>query len=271
MVGSHYFATTGTRLWQGRDFAERDRKGSQPVAIVNQAFAQWAWPSGSPLGKCIQRVRTCYTVIGVAANAKYARLDEQQQKALFVSLAQVPEQRHHLLIRTTTADPNAAIPAVRRALQQLAPNLPYIEVQSLTDMLRPVFQPRRLGASMFSMFGLLALLLAAVGLYGVVSYTVTQRTREMGVRIALGAQSSDVMRLVVWQGALLTIIGLTLGIGGALAASHLITHLLFGVSATDPITFAGVCVVLAAVALLASYLPARRAMRVDPVIALRAE
>jgi putative ABC transport system permease protein len=150
-------------------------------------------------------------------------------------------------------------------------NLPYPEIKTFDDMLRPQLQPRRLGAAMFSVFGLLALVLAAVGLYGVVSYAVAQRTHEVGIRMALGARSEHVVRLVVRQGALLTLIGLVLGIAGALGATHLITHLLFGVSAADPVTFAGVCLILAAVAALASYLPARRATRVDPMIALRAE
>jgi len=211
-------------------------------------------------------------VVGVAKNAKYATIEENQREAFFVPVAQSHWARTSgaLLIRTA-GDPSAAVAAVRRTLLEMRSNLPYPEVKTLEDIMRPELQPRRLGAAMFGVFGLLALVLAAIGLYGVVSYAVTQRTREVGIRMALGAQQVHVVSLVVRQGALLTLVGLVIGIAAALGAARLITHLLFGVSATDPITFVGVAVVLAAVAALASYLPARRATKVDPIIALRAE
>jgi ABC-type antimicrobial peptide transport system permease subunit len=160
---------------------------------------------------------------------------------------------------------------VRAALNELAPNLPYIELKTMRDILRPVLQPHELGAAMFGVFGMLALLLATIGLYGVIAYGVTQRTHEMGIRIALGAGARDVVALVVRQGVMLTIVGLAIGIVAALLASRFVTHLLFGVSGVDSLTVAGVLLLLAAAATLASWIPARRASRVDPMIALRSE
>jgi putative ABC transport system permease protein len=241
------------------------------VSIVNEAFATREFPNENPIGKCIDVDDTCFVVVGVVADAKYGQITESRRAAYFVPLAQAPWRDIGTLLIHTAGDPSAVIPSVRRALQELGSNLPYPELKTMEDVLRPQLQPRRLGAAMFGVFGLLALVLAAVGLYGVVSYAVAQRTHEVGIRMALGAQSRHVVRLVVRQGAVLTLLGLAIGIAGALGAARLITHLLFGVSATDPVTFAGVCVVLAAVAALASYLPARRATRVDPIIALRAE
>ncbi|HET7565978.1 MAG TPA: FtsX-like permease family protein, partial [Gemmatimonadaceae bacterium] len=270
--GPAYFATIGTRILQGRDFSAADREGSLPVAIVNEAFANKYWPGESPIGKCISDLKICHVVVGVAANAKYVSITEQPREVFFIPVAQSDWARTGgaLLIRTT-GDPSAVITSVRRTLLAMRSNLPYPEVKTLEDIMRPELQPRRLGAAMIGVFGLLALVLAAIGLYGVISYAVTQRTREVGIRMALGAQQVHVVSLVVRQGALLTLVGLVIGIAAALGAARLITHLLFGVSATDPITFVGVAVLLAAVAALASYLPARRATRVDPMIALRAE
>ncbi|HEX5438887.1 MAG TPA: ABC transporter permease [Gemmatimonadaceae bacterium] len=273
-VGPRYFATVGTPILSGRDFSGQDRPGSAPVVIVNQAFAQQEWPGASALGRCIdigwKTDLTCYRVVGVAANAKYVNLEEQQRSAFFLDLAQNPAASRSLLIRTA-GDPADVTASVRRALTDLEPNLPYIHLETLTDVLRPELQPRRLGASMFGAFGLLALVLAAVGLYGVIAYSVERRTHELGVRMALGARPRDVLRLVVRQGMLLTLAGLVIGIAGALGAARLVAHLLFGVGAVDPLTFAGVAILFAAVAALASVIPAYRATRVDPTIALRTE
>lgn len=274
-AGTGYFSAVGTPLLQGREFQASDRDGSEPVAIVNESFAKHYWPSTSPIGKCIEigdagKAR-CSTVVGVVADAKYIMLEEDPRPVFFVPLAQWSgDQDRYILVRTA-GDPAAAIPNVRATLQRLAANLPYLNIQTMSDVLRPQLQPRRLGAAMFGAFGILALALAAIGLYGVIAYAVAQRTHEVGIRLALGAQPSQVLRLVVRQGVLLTVVGLAIGIVGALAGARLIAHFLFGVSATDPITFAGVCVALGAVAALASYIPARRAARVDPINALRVD
>ena len=269
-VGPDYFTVIGTPILRGRDFTALDRQGGQPVAIVNEAFAKRNWPGESPIGKCIDIGKSCHIVVGVAANAKYGNINESQRLAFFIPLDTKLGYQGSFLLRTA-GDPAAVIPSVRRALLEMGGNLPYPEIQTFEQIMRPELQPRRLGAAMFGVFGLLALVLAAIGLYGVVSYAVEQRTHEVGVRMALGAQARQVRVLVVRQGALLTLIGLTIGVVGALAAARVITHLLFGVTATDPVTFAAVVVTLAVVAFVASWLPARRATKVDPIIALRSE
>ncbi len=285
-VGSDYFNTIGTPLIEGRDFSEADRSGSQPVAIVNEALARREWRRRSPLGSCIRlSADACFTIIGVVANAQYVRLGEDQRLALFVPFTQMAlafpansrapmvasEMAHLTLLVRAARDPATVIAAAREALQQLAPSLPYLRVEPLTDMLRLEIQPRRLGARMFSVFGGLALVLAVIGVYGVVSYTVQRRTREMGMRIALGAAPHQVLGLVVRQGAWLILCGLALGIAGGLAVGRLVAHLLFGVSTMDPITIGSACALLGGAGLVAAYVPARRAMRVDPVDALRVE
>jgi predicted permease len=275
VVGSGYFGAVGTPVLQGRDFAPSDRGGGQPVAIVNQRFAKHYWPSGSPIGQCIDigdaEDAKCHTVVGVVADARYVQIEEEGRPAFFLPITQMSGNQDRYILVRTSGNPAAAIPDVRATLQRLAANLPYVNIQTMSDVLRPQLQPRRLGAAMFGAFGILALTLAAIGLYGVISYAVAQRTREVGIRLALGAQPAQVLGLVVRQGAVLTGVGLVIGIVGALAGARLIAHFLFGVSATDPITFVGVCVVLGAVAALASYIPARRAARVDPMVALRSE
>lgn len=274
-AGSGYFGAIGTPLLQGRDFLPGDREGSQQVAIVNESFAKHYWPSADPIGKCIETgdgdSAECHTVVGVAADGKYMELEEDPRPVFFLPIAQWSGSHDRYILVRTSGDPAAAIPNVRAALQRLAANLPYLNIQTMSDVLRPQLQPRRLGAAMFGAFGILALALAAIGLFGVISYAVTQRTHEVGIRLALGAQPAQVLRLVVLQGVVLTSIGLVIGIVSALVGARLITHFLFGVTATDPVTFVGVCVALSAVAALASYFPARRAARVDPLMALRSE
>jgi len=272
--GPDYLGTVGTPLLEGRDFTTRDRPGAPPAIIVNEAFAKREWPHASALGQCVKigsaTDGTCYTVVGVAAEAKYANLEERGRAAFFTPIARDLSMKRQLLIRTT-GDPSTIIPAVRKALVGIEPNLPYLDLQTLTDLLRPELQPRRLGASMFGAFGLMALLLTAIGLYGVVSFAVAQRTREVGLRMALGAQRRSVLLLVLRHGIRLTAVGLLIGIAGAVGGARLISHLLYGVTPADAGTFAGVALVLAATAVVATLIPARRATRVDPVVALRSE
>jgi predicted permease len=277
MVGSHFFSTMGIPLRAGRDFTDGDRLGSMPVAIVDETFARREWPGKSALGECIElgnrKQPTCYTVVGISANANLVSLEVQDFPEFFLPIAQYPgsSTRYQAFLIRTAGTPTHMTSAVRAALNELQPNLPYIELQTLPDILRPILQPRRLGASIFAVFGALALLLAAIGLYGVIAYGVAQRTHEMGIRLALGARPRDVVRLVVRQGVVLSVAGLVIGIAGALVAARLLKSLLFGVSTLDPATFAGVVLLLAAAATLASWIPARRATQVDPMVALRSE
>ncbi len=271
-VGPRYFTAVGTPVIAGRGFTRQDNDGP-PVVVVNRAFAEYEWPGQSALGHCVDmgwKDIKCYRVVGVVSNARYVRLEDPPHRAFFLPVGRNSSWSRVLLIRAGD-DPAKLVPAVRQSLVHLDPKLPYVELNPLTDLLLPQLQPRRLGASMFGAFGLLALLLAAVGLYGVVSYSVAQRTHELGVRMALGANRGQVLRMVVGQGAKLALAGLAIGAGAAFAATRFVTHLLYGVSATDSVTFVGVVVVLGATAGLASFIPARRATRVDPQVALRGE
>ncbi|HWG52600.1 MAG TPA: FtsX-like permease family protein, partial [Gemmatimonadaceae bacterium] len=277
MVGSHFFSTMGIPIRAGRDFSDADRGGAMKVAIVDESFARREWPGGNALGKCIElgnrKAPQCYTVVGIAANANLVSLETQRFPEYFIPLAQYPGSlaRYQAFLIRTSGNPSRMMSAIRNALDEMEPNLPYVELRTMADILRPELQPRRLGASLFAVFGVLALVLAGIGLYGVIAFAVAQRTHEMGIRLALGARPRDVVSLVVRQSVLLTLAGLVIGIAGALAAAKLVTDLLFGVKPVDPVTLAGVVLLLAAATTLASWLPARRATRVDPMVALRSE
>ncbi|HEX6806371.1 MAG TPA: ABC transporter permease [Gemmatimonadaceae bacterium] len=273
-AGADYFATIGTPLVAGRDFTTADVETNARVVIVNQAFATRMWPGKTALGHCVDMQDAdnkwvCYSVVGVAANAKYSNIVETQRQSYWKPVT--PSMGSMNILVRTTGDPAAAVTNIRRALSSLVPGLPYIEVKPYTELLRPQLQSRLLGASMFSVFGLLALVLAAIGLYGLMSYLVGQRTRELGLRMALGAQRRDVLAMVLRRALALTLGGLAIGLVGALASARLITHLLYQVSAADPSSLIGVVIVLVATALVAAWLPAHRASRVDPMVALRSE
>jgi len=272
--GADYFATLGTPIIAGRDFTAADVESNARVVIVNQAFATRMWPGKTALGHCVDMQDennkwVCYSVVGVAANAKYSSIVETQRQSYWTP-ATARNGSMNILVRTS-GEPGAAVTSIRRALSSLAPGLPYIEVKPFTEVLRPQLEPRLLGASMFSVFGLLALVLAAIGLYGLMSYLVGQRTRELGLRMALGAQRRDVLAMVLRRALALTLGGLAIGLVGALASARLIAHLLYQVGAADPSSLVGVTAVLVATALGAAWLPAFRASRVDPMVALRAE
>ena len=222
------------------------------------------------VGKRIVRGRQFAEVVGVVRNSKEKGLTADPRPALYVPLLQnyFPELTLHL--RTATPS-QTLLAAVRREAQLLDPTLPVYNLQTLAQQKDGALYAERLAAALLTLFGLLALSLAAVGIYGVLSYAVTERTREMGVRLALGARPRDLLKLVVGQGMMLTLIGLVIGVGASFALTRLIAKLLFGVSATDPLTFIVIPLLLAGVALLACWIPARRATRVDPSAALRYE
>lgn len=272
-VSPGYFQAIGTPLIRGRDFNERDDEKSPPVAIINETFARRFWPGEDPLGKRFRLGRgeeTTLQVIGVVADGKYAGLNESPQPYVCRPLAQAYSGAITLIVRSDT-DPHKQLAAVRSELQQLDPYLPLSSSKLLEERLAMPLLPVRVAAAVLSSFGLLALALAAIGIYGVMSYAVSRRTREIGVRVALGAQSSDILRLILWQGMVPPLVGVAIGILAALGLTQLIRSLLFGVSSADPLTYAGVVAMLSFVAALACYIPARRAAMVDPMVALRDE
>ncbi|HKQ93278.1 MAG TPA: ABC transporter permease [Blastocatellia bacterium] len=263
----------GTRLIQGRDFTEQDAESKKDVALVNETFARRFWSGQSALGKRFSNAGSggpWIEVVGVIQDGKYFSLNEEATPFVYTNM--LPSIGGSVtLVARTTGEPQSAIAAIRREFQQLDATLPLYNVRTMAEhMAIPLF-PARVAATLLIGFGLLALTLAAVGIFGVMSYAVTQRTREIGIRIALGAQVGGILKLVVGQGLKLTALGLIIGLAVAFAGTRSISGFLYGVSALDVVTFAGVSLLLALVALLACYIPARRATRVDPMVALRRE
>lgn len=251
-----------------------DRAGSTRVALVGESMARRLWPGGDPLGHCllIGDSKECTEVVGVVADVKRNEVTEEAASQYYVPMGQWPDANAVTALYVRTAvTPDQLAAAVRREMQAAAPGLPYADVRSFEDVIAPQLRPWRVGATMFSLFGALALTLAAVGLYGVLAYTVSQRTHEVGVRIALGAEGADILRLVIGQGLKVVALGVAIGTAGALAAGRLIRSLLYGVSPGDPFVLVAVTGVLLAVAAFASYWPARQATKVDPMVALRYE
>ena len=275
-VTADYFRTMGTRLVRGRAFGAEDRAGAPLVAVVNETMARALWPGADALGRCVQlgdsTSAPCATVVGVAEDVKWNAVRDADVMQLYVPLAQdlARDPFRALLVRPAGA-PEAVAAAVRRELLAVAPNLTSVTVQPLQAAVDPSLRSWRLGATMFVAFGGLALLLAAVGLYSVLAFSVAARSHEMGVRIALGAHARDVLRLVVGEGVRVAAVGVAIGLVVVLAAGRLVESLLFETSPRDPLVLGGVAVVLVVVATAASLLPGLRATRADPNVALRAE
>lgn len=273
VVGPKYFDTMGTPLLRGRDFTESDRKGAPGVVVLNETLASTLWPGDDALGKRVSvngPEGPFLEVVGVARDGKYRSLGETPHPYIYQPVLQSYDPKMTLVVRTT-GEPRSVAMAVREQIRSLDANLPVADVKTLQEQVDLSLFPSRVAAWTLGGFGLLALLLAAIGIYGVVSYSVAQRTREIGVRMALGAKRSDVLRLVLGEGLFVVAIGLGLGLLLAAAATRLLGGFLYGVGATDPLTFVGVPLVLGFVALVASYIPSRRATRVDPLVALRYE
>ena len=274
-VDPDYLPTMGTTLLRGRNFTEHDTDAAPKVAIVNSFMAEKLWPGQDALGKRFKLGSDgeIWQVVGVARNGKYVMIGEEPRPFFYVPLA----QRHVSPVTLhvwTASDPAAVTPAVRDALHQMAPHLPVYNVRTMEQHVHDsafAMMPLRMGATLAAVQGLLGLLLALMGIYGVVSYVVSQRTREIGIRMALGAQKLDIFRLVVRDGFKLTLIGLAIGLLFALGLTGIFSKILYGLTPAATPVFAVVVVLLAAVALLACYLPARRAAKVDPMVALRYE
>jgi macrolide transport system ATP-binding/permease protein len=271
-VGPGYFSTLRIPITRGREFSEQDRPKTPFVAIVNETMASKYWPRRDPIG---QRVRfetkgPYYQVVGVARDGKYRTLGEEPRPFIYRALLQSFPNEPAMLIRAA-GNPGALVGSLRQEARHLDEKVPVIELRTVNEAISVSLLLPRTGATLFGLFGVLGLVLASVGLYGVVAYMVSQRTREIGIRMALGARRVDILRLVLGQGLKLVLTGIALGLAGALALTRTLASILYGVSATDPATFAGVAVLLTGVALLAFSLPARRAVRVDPISALRYE
>jgi len=268
-ISPGYFAAMGIPLLAGRDFADSDTDKSQGVAIVNETLAQKFWPGENPIGKRLHSGNTSVLeVVGLARNGKYQSLGEIPKLTIYYPLQQVYASNAALVVRTDL-DANATSGSVRSEVRNLDPTLPVYEAKTLREHMRLALFPLHAGAVAVGSFAFLAMILAAIGIYGVMAYSVVQRTQEIGIRMALGARAIDVWKMVLRQGIILTAVGMLCGLLFALGLSRIVASLLYGVSATDPLTFLLISLLLAAVALLASFLPARRATKVDPVMAIR--
>jgi putative ABC transport system permease protein len=272
-VTPDYFQLLGIALLRGRLFSESDTDNTPQVAVINEAMAQAYWPNEDPLGKRFKAAKAdapWITVVGVVANARTKSLAQADVPQIYVNLYQTGAK--HLAIFLRGHLNSSAIPdQVRAQVQSLDPTLPVFGAQTLNETVAASLSQRRFSMEMVGLFALTALLLAGLGIYGVISYLVSERTHEIGIRLALGASRSNILRMVLHQGLGLAVVGAAVGLVCALIVSHLMASLLYGVRPTDPFTFAGVALLLVGVALLACYVPARYATRVDPMTALRYE
>jgi putative ABC transport system permease protein len=273
LIEPAYFDTMRIRVRSGRRFTTHDDQHSVPVVIINTSMADRFWPNQNPIGRRFSADdlgRDWLEVVGVVDDGKFEWIFDDPKPYFFAPLEQHYRSLHLLQARTTVA-PASLAPAVEREIRALDPNLPVYDVMTMDDVMGGGngFFLMRIGAAFAAALGLMGLVLATVGVYGVVSYAASQRTQEIGIRVALGAKPRDVARLVIGQGFVPVVMGLAAGLAFAAGLGRLIANLLFGISPTDPLTFVSVPLVLLAVAMMACYLPARRATRVDPIVALR--
>ncbi|HMJ06366.1 MAG TPA: ABC transporter permease [Chthoniobacterales bacterium] len=273
-VGAGYFNTMGIPFVRGRDFTDQDTSESTMTVIVSEKTAQHYWPGADPIGKRLKAGSTTAegpwrTVIGVVKDVRQNDFIAQPKMQMYMTYRQLQSLRPNALIVRTAVDPSSLATAVRNQIWAIDKDQPVSDIRTMDEIVAEAVARQRFSMLLLGVFAVLALVLAAVGIYGVMSYTVAQRTREIGIRMALGAQRSDVLKMTIGQGLRLVLTGLTVGLIAALLLTRVMASLLFGVSATDPLTFAAIACILLAVALIASYIPALRAMRVDPMVALR--
>lgn len=271
---SEYFQTMGIPHLRGRNFTEHDLKGALPVAIINEAMARELFPGEDPIGKSIENYgpkNEKLQIVGVVGNVRHLTLESAPRPEMYQPLGQGMWPAVFVAVRTAPANSLTLLPAVQEAVWSVNKSVPLGNPRTMNDIIAGSLLQKKFTMQLLAIFAGTALLLAAIGLYGVISYSVAQRTRELGIRIALGAQRSDVLKLVIGQGMTLVVIGVALGLAASIGLTRLMATLLYGVSATDPLTFAALSLALFSVALLACWLPAHRATKADPVSALRSE
>ncbi|HEV2915194.1 MAG TPA: ABC transporter permease [Pyrinomonadaceae bacterium] len=275
VISPEYLRALGIPLLKGRNFSSQDTSNAPKVLIINETLARRYFPGEDPIGKRVTpTIAENFTaeIIGIVGDVRHMTLDTEVTPEFYVSHLQLPQPYMTIVARAAESSNAASLTAgLRSAVQQVDADQPLSDVRTMEQVLADSTARRRFNTLLLGLFASLALVLAAVGIFGVMSYSVTQRTHEIGIRMALGARESDVLRMIVGQGMILAVIGLAVGLAAAFGLTRLMSSLLYGVSATDPLTFAGVSLLLAAVALVASYIPARRATKVDPMVALRYE
>jgi putative ABC transport system permease protein len=269
-VSANYFETLGIRLVRGRVFTAADTTDSAPVIVINESLARRIWPGEDPLGKRLKQGETLREVVGVVTDLKLNGVENATPMQFYAPLAQEPNGILGLAVRTT-GNPLAAAASIEQAIHTVDKDLPVFRMRTMEQLLWNALAQRRLTLALLLSLAALALLLASVGIYGVISYAVRQRTNELGIRMALGAQRRDVLKLILTQGLKLALLGVGIGLLAALALSRWMEALLFEVRPTDPLTFAVIAAVLVLVALFACWIPAWRAAKVDPLVALRNE
>jgi putative ABC transport system permease protein len=269
-VSPGYFATMQIRLLAGRGFNDDDTAKAPLVAVINDKMARKYWPGANPLGQTFKSSDKWWTVAGVVTDIHHADLDTAPAPEIYFPYRQLPLGSINMAVRTAERQ-GELVPAIRKAVRSLDPNQPIYDIQTMKSRIAASLNTQQVTSTLCGAFAAVALILATVGIYAVMSYVVSQRTREIGIRMALGAEQRQVVRMVVGRGVWMISAGLGIGALAAAGVTQLLQDQLFGITATDPSTYVGVAAFLGAVALLASYVPARRASRVDPVIALREE
>jgi putative ABC transport system permease protein len=270
-ISPDYFKAMSIPLLKGREFTDHDNASAPRVSIINEDLARKYWPGGDPLGQRLKLFDKDWEIVGVVGDVKLLDLAAEDSPEIYLPYTQSGSPSWMFFAVRSPTELGSLITSVRNAVREEVPDEPLYDMRTMEERVAASTAPRRLNALLLGIFATLALILAAVGTYGVIAYSVAQRTHELGIRIALGADRQDVLKLVLGQGFALTLLGVAIGLTGASALTRYLASLLYGVRPTDALTFFGLALLLTAVSLLASYLPARRATKVDPMVALRYE